>query len=63
LLVYCQPFAADNPECEMWFHKGLDYLEEVRSARDHWAFDLVEHQEPAAGWLVILQISNLSKCN
>jgi 16S rRNA (guanine527-N7)-methyltransferase len=40
------PFADDNPKTEMWFHKGLDYLDEVRSARDLWAFDLVEHQEP-----------------
>jgi chromosome partitioning protein len=51
LLAHSAAFADDNPNIEMWFHKGLDYLDEVRSARDHWGFDLVEHQEPSAGWL------------
>jgi 16S rRNA (guanine527-N7)-methyltransferase len=45
----------------MWFHKGLDYLDEVRSARDLWAFDLVEHKSQLQDGSVILQISNLSK--
>lgn len=61
LLGHCEPFAEDNPKTEMWFHKGLDYLDEVRSARDLWAFDLVEHKSHLQDGSVILQIRNLSK--
>jgi len=63
LLDYASLFSADNPMLEMWFHKGLDYPEEVRSARDLWCFDLVEHQSLAQDGSAILQISNLSKRN
>jgi 16S rRNA (guanine527-N7)-methyltransferase len=59
--THCAPFAEDNPKTEMWFHKGLDYLDEVRSARDLWAFDLVEHKSQLQDGSVILKISNLSK--
>ncbi len=61
LLSHCAPFVEDNPKTEMWFHKGLDYFDEVRSARDLWAFDLVEHRSQLQDGSVILQISNLSK--
>jgi 16S rRNA (guanine527-N7)-methyltransferase len=61
LLTHCAPFVEDNPKTEMWFHKGLDYLDEVRSARDLWAFDLVEHKSQLQDGSVILKISNLSK--
>jgi 16S rRNA (guanine527-N7)-methyltransferase len=61
LLAHSAAFADDNPNIEMWFHKGLDYLDEVRSARDLWAFDLVEHKSRLQDGSVILQISNLSK--
>ncbi|AKI02910.1 16S rRNA (guanine(527)-N(7))-methyltransferase RsmG [Hoeflea sp. IMCC20628] len=63
LLTYAWPIALDNPNVEMWFHKGLDYPEEVRSARDLWAFDLIEHHSLAQDGSAILQISNLSKQN
>jgi len=63
LLDYAFIFAADNTSLEMWFHKGLDYPEEVRSARDLWCFDLIEHQSLAQDGSAILQISNLSKRN
>ena len=63
LLEYAAPFAAENPALEMWFHKGLDYPGEVRSARDHWCFDLIEHRSLARDGSAILQISNLSKRN
>ena len=63
LLDYASIFAADNPSLEMWFHKGLDYPEEVRSARDLWCFDLIEHQSLVQDGSAILQISNLSKRN
>ena len=63
LLEYAWPHASENPALEMWFHKGLDYREEVRSARDLWGFDLVEHHSLAQDGSAILQISNLSKCN
>lgn len=63
LLDYAWPYAENNPALEMWFHKGLDYPEEVRSARDHWAFDLIEHRSLAQDGSAILQISNLSKPN
>lgn len=61
LLSHCTPFVEDNPKTEMWFHKGLDYFDEVRSARVLWAFDLVEHRSQLQDGSVILQISNLSK--
>lgn len=61
LLSHCAPFVEDSPKTEMWFHKGLDYFDEVRSARDLWAFDLVEHRSQLQDGSVILQISNLSK--
>ncbi len=61
LLAYAAPYAQDNPSIEMWLHKGLDYLGEVRSARDLWCFDLVEHQSLAQDGSAILQISNLSQ--
>ena len=63
LLNYSWPIAQNNPHVEMWFHKGLDYPEEVRSARDHWGFDLIEHHSLAQGGSAILQISKLSKKN
>lgn len=63
LLAYAEPFALKNRALEMWFHKGLDYPGEVRSARDLWGFDLIEHQSLAQDGSAILQISNLSKRN
>jgi 16S rRNA (guanine527-N7)-methyltransferase len=63
LLSYSAPFAARNPAIELWFHKGLDYAEEVRSARDLWAFDLVEHKSQFQDGSVILEIGNLKKSN
>lgn len=63
LLDYAAPYAEDNPSVQMWFHKGLDYLGEVGSARDLWCYDLVEHQSLAQDGSAILEISNLSKRN
>ncbi|WP_420407732.1 16S rRNA (guanine(527)-N(7))-methyltransferase RsmG [Hoeflea sp.] len=63
LLFHSAPFAARNPSIRLWFHKGLDYAEEVRSARDLWAFDLVEHNSQFQDGSVILEIGNLTKFN
>lgn len=63
LLAHCWPYALDNPAIALWFHKGLDYPEEVRSARDLWCFDLIEHPSLAQDGSAILQISNLAKRN
>lgn len=63
LLKYSYLFLENNPSLQIWLHKGLDYREEVRSARDHWGFDLVEHQSLAQDGSAILEISNLSKRN
>ena len=63
LLDYAAPFALANPKLELWFHKGLDYPGEVRSARDLWGFDLIEHSSLAQDGSAILQISKLSKRN
>lgn len=63
LLAFSWMFAENNPDVEMWFHKGLDYREEVRSARDLWRFDLIEHPSLAQDGSAILQISNLAKRN
>lgn len=63
LLTYSSLFQKKSPSLQLWFHKGLDYPEEVRSARDLWGFDLVEHQSLAQDGSAILEISNLSKRN
>lgn len=63
LFEYSFLFVERNPDLQIWFHKGLDYREEVRSARDHWGFDLVEHQSLAQDGSAILEIRNLSKRN
>lgn len=63
LLVYAAPFALEDPKLELWLHKGLDYPGEVRSARDQWGFDLIEHPSLAQDGSAILQISNISKRN
>ncbi|WP_339759502.1 16S rRNA (guanine(527)-N(7))-methyltransferase RsmG [uncultured Hoeflea sp.] len=63
LLNYGSLFSRNGVSLPMWFHKGLDYPEEVRSARDLWGFDLVEHQSLAQDGSAILEISNLSKRN
>jgi 16S rRNA (guanine527-N7)-methyltransferase len=63
LLTYGALFSKNGVSVPMWFHKGLDYREEVRSARDLWCFDLVEHQSLAQDGSAILEISNLSKKN
>ncbi|MCY0092811.1 16S rRNA (guanine(527)-N(7))-methyltransferase RsmG [Hoeflea ulvae] len=63
LLAYCESIAQKNPHLEMWFHKGLDYPEELRSARDLWGFDLIEHHSLAQDGSAILHISNLSRKN
>ena len=63
LLNYGALFLKKGTSPPMWFHKGLDYPEEVRSARDLWCFDLVEHQSLAQDGSAILEISNLSKQN
>ena len=63
LLNYGALFSKNGVSVPMWFHKGLDYREEVRSARDLWCFDLVEHQSLAQDGSAILEISNLSNKN
>lgn len=63
LLSYGALFSKNGVSPPMWLHKGLDYPEEVRSARDLWCFDLVEHQSLAQDGSAILEISNLSKLN
>ncbi len=42
------------------FHKGREFKEELTFTRDHWAFDLIEHQSRVDAQSVILQISNTS---
>lgn len=59
LLRKAEPWAKRNPELQCWFHKGLEYGEEVRSARDRWSFDLVEHPSVVQEGSVILQITHL----
>lgn len=50
-----------SPGLECWFHKGLDYGEEVARARGHWAFDLVEHPSRVLEGSVILEIHRIAK--
>jgi 16S rRNA (guanine527-N7)-methyltransferase len=63
LLGHSAAFAADSVDIQLWLHKGLDYPDEVRSARDHWTFDLIEHHSLLQDGSAILQISNFSKRN
>lgn len=63
LLGHSEAYARDNPSIELWFHKGLDYPEELRSARVLWEFDLIEHHSRLQNGSVILQISNLTRRN
>lgn len=50
-----------SPGLECWFHKGLDYGEEVARARGHWSFDLVEHPSRVLEGSVILEIHRIAK--
>lgn len=61
LLGFAARFAGhgDGPEC--WFHKGLDYREEVKRARGNWDFDLVEHPSRVLDGSVILEIHRVRK--
>ncbi|PWW00555.1 16S rRNA (guanine527-N7)-methyltransferase [Hoeflea marina] len=59
LLRMAQPFAERNPMLQCWFHKGLEYGEEVRSAGDRWSFDLVEHPSVVQEGSVILQLTHI----
>lgn len=50
-----------SPGLECWFHKGLDYGDEVARARGHWSFDLVEHASRVLEGSVILEIHRIAK--
>jgi Predicted S-adenosylmethionine-dependent methyltransferase involved in bacterial cell division len=61
LLGYAALFARQSPDLECWFHKGLDYAEEVARARGHWSFDLIEHPSRVQDGSVILEIHRIAK--
>ncbi|MDF1610506.1 16S rRNA (guanine(527)-N(7))-methyltransferase RsmG [Hoeflea sp. YIM 152468] len=63
LLNHAWVFAQKKPLLEIWLHKGLDYPAEVRSARDLWRFDLIEHPSLMQDGSAILHIRSLSKRN
>ncbi len=59
LLTTCAPLMRLDPAPVCWFHKGLDYRNEVRSARDRWSFDLVEHGSNIQDGSAILEIRHI----
>ena len=44
-----------------FFHKGRDYERELETARDRWAFDLVEHRTDSGSESVLLEIGGLRR--
>ncbi len=60
LLIYSETWLT-CPQTRAFFHKGRDYAAEVRNARDHWEFDLVQHQSAVQLESVILEITNLRR--
>jgi 16S rRNA (guanine527-N7)-methyltransferase len=43
------------------FPKGRDFQQEIRQARDHWQFDLVEHASMVDAMSRVLEISNVQR--
>ncbi|MDH4440186.1 MAG: 16S rRNA (guanine(527)-N(7))-methyltransferase RsmG [Rhizobium sp.] len=61
LLVFTEPWAAQNSDMKLIFHKGRDYQAEIEKARGRWAFDLVIHQSVVEADSVILEITSLER--
>jgi 16S rRNA (guanine527-N7)-methyltransferase len=61
LCVLSEPWAKQNPEMKMLFHKGRDYQAEIEKARGRWTFDLVIHKSVVEADSVILEISSLER--
>lgn len=58
LIAYARPWLEGG--ATGLFHKGRDYREELKAARDVWRFDLVEHASGIDPASVILEIHSLS---
>lgn len=58
LIAYARPWLEGG--ATGLFHKGRDYREELKAARDVWRFDLVEHASGIDPASVILEIRSLS---
>jgi 16S rRNA (guanine527-N7)-methyltransferase len=43
------------------FPKGRDFQQEIRGARDHWQFDLVEHASMVDAMSRVLELSNVQR--
>ncbi|MBL0936847.1 MAG: 16S rRNA (guanine(527)-N(7))-methyltransferase RsmG [Rhizobiaceae bacterium] len=43
------------------FPKGRDFQQEIREARDHWRFDLVEHASMVDAMSRVLELSNVER--
>lgn len=43
------------------FPKGRDFQQEIREARDHWRFDLVEHASMVDAMSRVLELSNVQR--
>lgn len=61
LLAFSEPWALQNAQMKMLFHKGRDYQAEIEKARGRWAFDLVIHQSVVEADSVILEITSLER--
>lgn len=59
LLEFSKPWMDRNEKCRAFFHKGRDYLSEIKKAHGRWQFDLVEHSSVVERDSTILEISNL----
>ncbi len=60
LLAYCEPWI--SKKSMGLFHKGRDYQKELEECHDKWRFDLIVHRSKIADDSVILEISNLVRC-
>lgn len=61
LLDFTFPWLAQNTIG--LFHKGREYRRELEESRVKWRFDLIEYKSKIAEDSVVLEISNLKKCD
>lgn len=59
LLRLAQPWMANGTHA--LFHKGRDYRQEIKLARDEWQFDLIDHKSAIDCESTILEIKSLTK--
>lgn len=61
LLDYAWNWASDNPDMQLYLHKGRDYQAEIDKAHGRWDFDLVKHSSIIEQDSVVLEIKKLRR--